>query len=60
MGCHFSTLPYKSCLCNNLKPIDGGRDVVGERVGVPDSVAMMTVEAAGRGVGEGEAEDGEL
>ena len=50
-----------SCLCNNLKPIDGGGDVVGEGVGgVPDSVAVMTVEAAGRGVGEGEAEDGEL
>ena len=45
----------------NLKPIDGGGYVVGEGVGgVPDSVAMMTVEAAGRGVGEGEAEDGEL
>ena len=55
------------CLCNNLKPIDGCGDVVGEWVGVPgsvtvvpdSSVAGMPVDAAGCGAGD-EAEDGEL
>ena len=47
--------------CGRLKPIDGGGDVVGEGVGgaVPDTVAVMSVDAAGCG-GRDEADDGEL